>query len=46
MLVYYKFYLLIIKQVHQNSVIFVTIGIYQTIVLSFNQMSAGDAMIH
>ena len=32
--------LILIKQVHQKSGIFATIGISQIIVLSFNQMSA------
>ena len=36
----------LIKQVHQESVIFVTIGISKIIVLSCNQMSAIDAMIY
>ena len=34
------------KTVHQQSVIFVAIGVSQIIVLSFNQMSAIDAMIY
>ena len=50
MFVYYKCYILIelmlIKQVYQKSVIFVTIGISSIIVLSFNQMSAKDVMIY
>ena len=36
----------LIEQVHQKIVIFVTIGISQTIVLSFNQISAIDVMIY
>ena len=35
-----------IKQAHQKSVIFATIGISQTIVLCFNQMSATNVMIY
>ena len=56
MFVYYKCYvsieltfpkeLILIKQVHQKSVIFVTIGISYIKVLSFNQMPAIDAMIY
>ena len=56
MVVYYKCYvsleltflkeLMLIKQVHQKSVIFVTIGIFKVIVLSFNQMSAIDVMTY
>ena len=38
--------LILIKQVHQRSVIFATIGISYVIVLSLNQMSAVDAMIY
>ena len=38
--------LMFIKQAHQNSVMFVTIGISEIIVLSFNQMSAIDVMIY
>ena len=38
--------LMLIKQVHQNSVIFVTIGIFEIIVLSFKQISAKDVMIY
>ena len=34
------------KTVHQQSVIFVAISVSQIIVLSFNQMSAIDAMIY
>ena len=34
------------KTVHQQSVIFIAIGVSQIIVLSFNQMSAIDAMIY
>ena len=55
MFVYYKCYILIeykfwkevtlIKRVHQKSVIFVTIGISQIIVLGFNQVSAIDVII-
>ena len=37
--------LMLIKQVHQKSVIFVTIGFSEIIVLSFNQMSAINVMI-
>ena len=54
--VYYKYYILIeltflkelmlIRQVHQNSVIFATIGIFYIKALTFNQMSAMDAMIY
>ena len=36
----------LIKQVHQKSLMFVTIGISEIINLSFNQMSAIDAMIY
>ena len=36
----------LIKQVHQKSVMFVTIGISEIIDLSVNQMSAIDAMIY
>ena len=38
--------LMLIKQVHQKSVIFDIIGISCTIVLSFNPMSALDIMIY
>ena len=38
--------LMLIKQVHQKSAIFVTIGISSIIALSFNQMSATDVMIY
>ena len=38
--------LLLIKQMHQKSVIFITIGISGIMVLSFNQMSAIDVMIY
>ena len=38
--------LMLIKQVHQKYVKFVTIGISYVIVLSFNQMSAIDVMIY
>ena len=38
--------LMLLKQVHQKSVIFVTIGIAWIIVLSFNQMSAIDVIIY
>ena len=34
-----------IKQVHERSVIFATIGISLIIILSFNQMSAIDVII-
>ena len=37
--------LMLIKQVHQNSVIFVTIGIFQTKGLRFNHMYSIDVMI-
>ena len=37
---------ILIKQVHQKSVIFVTISIFETIVLIFNQMSAIGGMIY
>ena len=37
--------LMLIKQVYQKGVIFVTTGIFQISVLSFNQMSAVGAMI-
>ena len=53
---YYKCYIsieltflkeaILTKQVHQKSVIFVTIGIFEIIVLSFNQMSAVNVMIY
>ena len=56
MFIYYKCYvsieltfpkeLILIKQVHQKSMIFVTIGISYIKVLSFNQMPAIDAMIY
>ena len=56
MFLYYKCYILIelaflkrlmlIKQVHKKSVIFVAIGISYIIVLSFKQMSVIDAMIY
>ena len=56
MFLYYKRYipiemtfvkeLILIKQGHQNSVIFVNIGISSIIVLSFNQMSAIDVTIY
>ena len=55
MFVYYKCFisiestflkvLMLIKQVHEKSLIFFTIDNFQTIVLSFNQMSAIDFMI-
>ena len=38
--------LMLIKQVHQKSVVFVTIGISYFIVLSFNQMYAIDVMAY
>ena len=38
--------LMLIEQVHQKSVMFVTIGISWIIVLGFNQMSAIDVMIY
>ena len=53
---WYKSYILIeltlleelisLKQAQQKSVIFVTIGIFKIIVLSFNQMSDIDVMIY
>ena len=56
MVVYYKCYismkltllkeLMLIKQVHQKSVIFANIGFSEIIVLSFNQMSAINVMIY
>ena len=56
MFVYYKCYisikltflkeLMLTKQGHQESATFVTIGICWIVVLSFNQMSATDVMIH
>ena len=36
----------LMKQVHQKSVLFITIGMSKIKVLSFNQMSARDAMIY
>ena len=38
--------LILTEQVHQKSVMFVTISISQIIVLRFNQMSAIDAMVY
>ena len=38
--------LMLITQVHQKSVILATIGIFQIIVLSFNQMSAVGVIIY
>ena len=38
--------LMLIRQANQKSVIFVTIGIFYIKALSFNQMSAMDAMIY
>ena len=38
--------LILIEQVHQKSVMFVTISISQILVLKSNQMSAMDAMIY
>ena len=38
--------LMLIKQVHQESVIVATIGISLVIVLRFNQMSAIDVIIY
>ena len=38
--------LMLIKQAHQKNVIFVTIGISEIIILSFNQMSAIVVMIY
>ena len=37
---------MLIKQVHKKSVMFVTNGIFQIIVLSFNQMYAIGAMTY
>ena len=37
--------LMLIKKMRQKSVIFITIDIFQVIVLSFNQMTAVDVMI-
>ena len=38
--------LMLIKQVLQNRVMFVTIGIFKILVLSFNQVSVIDVMIY
>ena len=38
--------LMVMKQVHQKSVMFVTIAISLISVLSFNQMSAIDFMVY
>ena len=38
--------LMLIRQANQKSAIFVIIGIFQTKVLSFNQMFAIDVMIY
>ena len=38
--------LMLIKQVHQKSVMFPTIGTFQIIVFSFSQMSTIDGMIY
>ena len=38
--------LILIEQVHQKSVMFVTVSISQILVLRSNQMSAMDAMIY
>ena len=56
MLVYYKCYIMIeltflkelilVKQVHKNSVTFGTFGIFYVIVSSLNQMSTIDVMIY
>ena len=56
MLVYYKFCisieltflkeLMLIRQANQKSVVFVAIAIFYIKYLSFNQMSAMDAMIY
>ena len=56
MFVYYKCYIMIelaflkesmlTKQVHQKSAIFFTISIFYIKALSFNQVSAMDAMIY
>ena len=37
--------LMLIKQIYQNNVIFVTIGIFETLVLSVNHIFAMVAMI-
>ena len=34
------------KKVHQKSIVFVTIGIFQMPVLSFNQMSSLDVIVY
>ena len=45
--IYYKCYIMmLIRQKNEKSVIFVTIGIFQIKVLSFNQMSAIDVIIY
>ena len=56
MVIYYKYYILIeltflkklmlTKQVNQKSAIFITIDAFEIKGLSFNQMSAMDAMIY
>ena len=56
MFVYCKYYIsieftfleemMLIKQVHQKSVIFVTIGIFKINILSFNGVSPIDAIIY
>ena len=38
--------MVLIKQVHQKSVMFVTIGIFKIIFLCLNQMYAIDAIIY
>ena len=38
--------LMLIKQVHQKSVMFVPIGIFYIIVFSFDQKSAIDVMVY
>ena len=38
--------LMLLKQVHQKSVMFPTIGTFQIIVFSFSQMSTIDGMIY
>ena len=56
MFIYYKCYvsieltfmkeLMLMKQVHLKKVIFVTIGVFEIIILSFNQLSPIDAMVY
>ena len=38
--------MMLIKKVHQQSVVFVAIGISQNSVVSFNQISAIDVMLY